>query len=129
MPTPQWYRRELSLGDSGPDVDAVRRKLLLEPGTYDQTLHAIVKGLGVRFGERQDGVLDQHIAQILGDTEVNKAGLVPDWYTQHDKIELARILGVLHERSLVDAVKRWQGNHEYPPTGILDPDQARMIGE
>jgi hypothetical protein len=125
---PLWWRRDIRLGNYGSDVDVLRRRLGLSPGPYDAVCEAIVRGLGKRVGHDNSGVLDSHTAALVGESEANRAGVLPQWYINRDDARLLRVLDT-DEADLFDAIRRWQGNHGHQPTGVISPDQALQLGE
>lgn len=129
MSVPMWFRRELRYGDYGSDVDTVRRKLLLEPGVFDETLSRIVKGLALRNGVTFEGSLNARLAELIGESEANVAGLLPQWYEEQKPEKLRELLSLQEGDDLIPAIKRWQGSHGFIPTGVITEQQARLIGD
>jgi peptidoglycan hydrolase-like protein with peptidoglycan-binding domain len=139
--TPRWFRRELALGDSGPDVDVVRRKLGLGPGIYDRTCIERVKGMAKAKGKTSDGTVTEEVADILGETETTKAGLPPGWYVRdlelgsigEDVRALRKALDVWDDNrfevDLEAAVRRFQSAEGLIPDGKVTADLAVLIGE
>ena len=142
MTVPLWFKRTIVPGDTGPDVDAVRRKLGLGPGPYDQITISRVRGLMSKFGYASDGEIDRVAAIHIGETAVNDAGLAPDWYRRpvglwdegEDVRAVRGILGLGGEDNRYDpdceaAVKRFQSSKRIEPTGEIDEETARLLGE
>jgi len=127
--TPLWFRRVIREGDSGSDVDTVRRRLGLGPGDFDQVSAAVVRGVARLHDVPSGGEVTAEVAAVVGESEANQAGLLPAWFVDHNDDALRVRLGVGGRDDLVAAVKRWQGNHGFPPTAVLSPVQALMIGE
>ena len=127
---PLWFRREIREGDSGSDVDIVVRRLgLLHRSTYDATTAAVVKGMGLKFGIKTDGEVNAEIAEAIGESEANKARLLPEWFLIRDDDALRILLGVDKHTDLVRALKRWQGTHGFKQDGLLTAEQALHLGE
>jgi hypothetical protein len=136
---PKWYHRTIVLGDSGPDVDVVRRKLNLGPGSFDQTAKSMVSGM-----TWSEGDVTPDVAEKIGESAINEAG-TPDWFTTefgpHDLFarsgEDVRFvrgklgLGTADDRvdpDLEAAVRRFQSAHELEPNGVVNEDLANLIG-
>lgn len=135
---PLWYRRVIQMGDTGPDVRIVRRKLGLIPdGPFDRAAIERIRGM---TNDKTD-VVDEVIATLLGESEANKAGLTPEWFTRplerHDIGEdvraLRAILGVWDdnrfEHDLEDAVRRFQSARGLLPDGKVNEELARLLGD
>jgi hypothetical protein len=136
---PSWYRRVIQEGDTGPDVQIVRRKLGLHPdGPFDRTVIERIKGL---MPKDKTEVLDEVIAELLGETAATAAGVAPEWFTRplerHDVGEDVRVLrqrlGVADdnrfEHDCEDAVRRFQSARDLPLTGKVDEELALLIGD
>lgn len=135
---PAWYRREIGLGDEGPDVRIVRRKLGLDPdGIYDRTVEEMIRGMGGKKGR-----VTKATAGKLGEAEASKAGLVPEWYLRplqlwfegEDVRALRSLLGLGRADNRYDpdceaAVRRVQSAHGMRPTGLVDEETAKVLGE
>lgn len=68
--TPNWFRREIDLGDIGPDVDWVRRKLIMAPSVgepVDFAFQAHVRAFQFTHGIHTTGVVDEETAEALGE--------------------------------------------------------------
>lgn len=128
MSTPVWWSRPIVEGDQGRDVAIVQRKLgLLATGHATPDLPLVVRGFqkGVRLPAT--GVVDEATAMELGEQE--GFGLLPVWWSGpispggdgYDKA-----LAVLGATG-VDGVRRFQGNHRLPPTGVIDETTARLL--
>lgn len=143
MITPLWFTREIFLGDSGPDVKVVRRKLgFLEDGPYDLAVQQKVMGMARKTGTQTSGEVNSAVADKLGETEANKAGTLPGWYTREvglweegeDVRSVRRILGLGDSDNRFDpdaesAVRRLQSSLGLPLTGKVDEPLARHLGE
>ena len=128
--TPLWFRRVLHEGDSGSDVDIVVRRLgLLERSHYDATTAAVIKGLGLKLGIKTEGEVNAEIAEAIGESEANKAGLMPEWFIKRDDDALRTLLRIDKHTDLVSALKRWQGTHGFQPDGVMTEQQALHLGE
>lgn len=126
--TPKWFRRTIVEGDAGSDVDIVRRRLGLLPGFYDDVAITIIRGLCSRHGIDSEGTITAEVAEIIGESEANSAGLMPEWFVNHDLRRLA-VLVNCPNGDLISAVMRWQGNHGFEPNAIITPEQALLLGE
>jgi peptidoglycan hydrolase-like protein with peptidoglycan-binding domain len=137
---PSWYRRELALGDSGPDVAVVQRKLkILATGFYTRETEARVRAIQKQHDLPATGVVDELTAGAIGESE--RHGLVPDWFTgplalgdTGEAVEHARwLLGLpragAFDRELEDRLRRFQSAHQLYPTGVLTLDVATLLGE
>jgi len=126
--TPVWYRRWIAEGDHGPDVAVVQRKMgLLPTGYADAALTLVVRGYQRGVGTHPSGIVDDLTAIEMGEQE--GFGLLPVWWTepihpggQHyqDVLDLIGATGI-------DGLKRFQGNHQLPPTGVIDETTARLL--
>lgn len=124
---PTWFTRTLSLGDSGPDVVAVQRKLGLEQtGVFDTTLEVAVRGAQRVLGYEPTGYVDVALALVLGPAA--DAHLPPQWWTgaalYPGTPEWNLVLGDRDEAWL----RRLQGQHGITPTGVVDEETARILG-
>lgn len=141
MSVPLWYKHPLHLGDSGPDVRVLRRKLGLDPaGPYDRTAMAIVKGKAKIMGIETDGVVDADMASAIGpaaDEEIK-----PDWFHREirhfdmgpDVQVLNRLLGLdpgddRYREETEKAVLRMQSALGAPLTGVVDDFLAKHLGQ
>lgn len=140
MPIPSWFTRTLYEGDTGPDVRVVRRKLGMDPdGPMDRVVIARILGFARKCGYLfHDGCVDEIVAARLGEAETVVAGLLPEWFALRpgDKgravAAVAEILGVGGDEytpELALAVRRRQSAEQMEPTGIVDPETARALGE
>ena len=127
--TPHWFVRPLTVGDTGPDVAVVQRKLgTLPDGAFTLGLAAVVRGFQSARGAPPTGQVDDDTAGLLG--EETGYGRVPDWYgTAQGPGVVADLLGVTSQADLRDAVKRFQGNNGLPVTGVVDEQTARVVGD
>lgn len=135
-----WFRRDLSLGDRGPDVEIVQRKLRCwQNGIYDFETAARVRRLQNRLGAPVTGIVDADTAEALGDLPT--AFHVPSWYvremhlgdTGEDVAMLRTMLGLRpinqFDQVCEDAVRRLQSQHEVTPDGRANIDVAVWLGE
>lgn len=141
LPAPSWFKRPIGPGDTGPDVKVVLRKLGLDPEEpYGDLAVTRVKGLARSMAiYDHDGSVDSTIAALLGEAEIVKAGLIPAWYTIKlgdygtHVASVAKLLGetVTEEYTveLADAVRRFQSSKRLEPTGVVDAETARALGE
>lgn len=138
---PSWYHREIGLGDYGADVNIVRRKLGFPPGQYTREVSRLITGLCSRHGIAVLEEVTPEVAVLLGETEAASAGLTPEWYvreigpgdTGHDVSSLRQILGLpagdVFDRACDNAVRRFQSGCGVNPTGRVDDDLARLLGD
>jgi hypothetical protein len=137
---PSWYRRTIGPGSEGPDVRVVLRKLGLDPDQpYGELAIARIKGVARRLGVfDHDGVVDEEIARALGEAATAEAGLMPEWFslkrgdTGSIVARAARLLGLDTDEfdgEMEDAVRRLQSSSRIDPTGVLDAETARALGE
>lgn len=140
--TPSWFRRTVRYGDSGPDVETIRRKLGLVPrGRYDETCMELVRGLARKRKIHSEGEVDEGVARELG--ESSTAGLTPEWWRRElqlwfegEDVRTARkLLGVpnggenRYDPDAESAVRRFQSSHGLLITGLLDEKTAQVLGE
>ena len=128
MRTPVWYSHPIAEGNHGPDVAVVQRKMgLLPTGRADAAFTLVVRGYQQGVGMYPTGVVDELTAREMGEQE--GFGLLPSWWTepispngQHyqDALDL---IGATD----IDGLKRFQGNHRLPPTGVIDETTARLL--
>lgn len=136
---PLWFRRVIKIGDEGADVRVVRRKLGLFPdGPFDR---ACIERIKFMAKDSKVEVVDEAVATMLGESEANKAGLTPEWFTRplelhsigEDVRALRRVLGVWDDnRFEVDceaAVRRFQSANGLDPDGKVDEALARKLGD
>lgn len=142
MSVPRWFRRELDIGDEGSDVEVVRLKLGLGPGVYDTNTKRMVLALARKKGIPSDGEVNSEVAEQLGSTAAEDAGLTPSWYVQpvdqmfqegEDIRALRERLGLGSTDNRFDpdaesAVRRFQSAHGLPMTGQVNEDLAKLIG-
>lgn len=144
MTTPLWFKRELHIGDEGPDVRIVRRKVgLPDDGPYDIITAERIRGVGKQKKIQTDGEVNADVATALGESAANKAGLAPEWYTRDlqlwfegdDVLALRKILDVPNttdnrfDPDLEAAVRRFQSGAGIPVDGLVDADLAKLIGD
>jgi hypothetical protein len=76
----RWFRREINLGDTGPDVDWIRRKLVMHPGKGDPVdfaFQAHVRAFQFAHHLPTTGVVDEATADALGEPAYLPR---PDWW-------------------------------------------------
>lgn len=138
MNAPLWFKRDVRLGMTGPDVRVIRRKFGLIPeGPYDRTVRELVIGMARKRKVQTDGEVNEDVAKELGpaaDEDQN-----PEWFTrplqQFDEGEDVRalnlILGINDNRFREDTeacIRRYQSSLDLDPTGKVDEDLAKHIG-
>jgi peptidoglycan hydrolase-like protein with peptidoglycan-binding domain len=141
--TPLWFRRELHIGDEGPDVRIVRRKLGLPPdGPYDSIVAERIRGMGRHAKVNTDGEVNADVAEALGEAEATKAGLAPEWFTRElelwnegeDVRALRNILGLgtaddRYDPDAEAAVRRFQSANKLRSTGRVTEKLAQLLGD
>lgn len=129
MGAPTWWSRDLAVGDAGRDVMVVQRKLgVATTGVFDGSLSLTVRGLQSVAGLPTTGVVDAVTAAELG--EMAGFGLLPPWWSGEPITESDAVFEYavsLIGGGGVDALRRWQGNHRLPPTGLVDETTARLL--
>lgn len=142
---PLWFRRDIHLGDTGADVRVVRRKVgLTDDGPYDRATQMRVIGLSRARKIKTAGEVNEAVAEELGASESEKAGLLPEWFTREKPIELwdsgddvlavRSLLGLpthdnRYEPDTEAAVLRFQSERGLPLTGQVGEPEARLLGE
>ena len=126
---PLWFTRPLMEGDEGRDVLIVQRLLgLLPTGRFDAATVLTVRGFQRGAGLHPTGAVDDRTAFELG--EQDGFGQLPPWWrepaTRPGDPEYAHALELLGADDM-DGVKRFQGNHHLPPTGVVDETTARLL--
>lgn len=138
---PSWYRRVIYVGMTGPDVEVVRRKFGLGSGPYDTTTERMVAALARKNRIASDGETNREVAEKLGPSAAEEAGLGPDWYVRpieqmfqegEDVRALRGRLGLGKNDNRFDAdaeaaVRRIQSAHDLPVTGLVDERTAQAI--
>jgi peptidoglycan hydrolase-like protein with peptidoglycan-binding domain len=137
---PSWFRRELAFGAIGPDVIVVQRKLkMIATGVYDRDTEARVRAVQMEYHLVPTGRVDEATAQRIG--EVERHGLVPDWFTRtlalgdegEDVEQLRYLLGLpragIFDSVLEDRVRQFQSQHRIHPDGTVSEQVAILIGE
>lgn len=129
MGTPMWYEFPLIEGDTGRAVLIVQRKLgLLPTGEMDAATVLTLRGFQRGAGLPVTGAVDELTARELGEQE--GFGLLPSWWQEPgigpDSPHFAHVLELLDVDS-IDGLKRFQGNHHLPPTGVVDETTARLL--
>jgi len=143
---PHWFYRTITRGMTGPDVDIVRRKLGLGPGSYDRTCEGMIRAMSTKNSKASLGEVNDELAGVLGETQASRAGLVPEWYKLElrpedvfdyfgEDVRLLRGRLALDANTdvwtpeVVDAVRRFQSQHGLTPTGVVDEEFAKVLGE
>lgn len=143
--TPIWYRRVITEGMTGDDVSVVRRKLGLTDGPYDKTTMTRLAGMSRKQSTKFDGRVSPAVAEMLGESEANLAGLVPAWYKRElgpkdmfsaSGEDVRQLRGRLaldigddrYTPEVEDAIRRFQSHHKLTPNGVMDEDLARLLG-
>lgn len=145
MESPSWFRRDIRLGDSGPDVRIVRRKLGFIPdGEYDLAVEERVRGLARKRKVQSEGEVNKAVAGELGESATHD--LPPSWFSRElelwfegDDVRRARELLQLgsarevrgenrYDPEMEKAVRRFQSANRLRPTGRLDEATARCLG-
>lgn len=133
--TPQWFTRPLQLGDRGGDVRVVRRKLGLPDGNEmdDATVAHLLGATG-------QAVVTEEVAELFGESAADAAELTPEWFTRplrvgdygSDVDVLRGKLGLpagIFDWKCDAAVRRVQSAARITPTGVVDAEVARIIGD
>lgn len=141
---PLWYTREIHISDTGPDVRVVRRKLGLDPDQpYDVIAAERIRGMAAKRKVNTDGEVNQPVAEALGESAANAAGLAPEWYERdlqlwyegEDVRALRKILGVdnvndnRYDPDLEAAVRRYQSANDLPVDGLVNEELAKKLGD
>ena len=132
---PTWFHRDVEIDMVGRDVDIVHRKTGAPYGDghrYDETSAMFVRGLQVAGGLLPTGIVSQVEATILGPSATDF--LVPDWYQEgplSTGSQVALIVSALlgNPANVLAALKRFQGSHGIPPSGVVDETTAIMLNE
>ena len=136
--TPGWFTRPLELGDTGPDVAVVQRRLGGDPtGVYDEDTQARVRGLQHREGLKETGMVNKATAKKVG--ERARKGLAPKWFSRTIRlwdegpdVRAARAAIGVSDDDRWDpdaeaAARRWQSAQGLAPTGELNEEMAIAI--
>lgn len=137
---PLWFKRIIVLGDYGPDVIVIKRKLGLTPeGVYDRTTRALVMGMAKRSNVSTEGEVNGDVAVALGPAADD--GIPPEWFKRElrhfdagdDVRSLNKALGLdpgddRFREETEAAVRRLQSANGLEPTGLVDEELSRMIG-
>lgn len=125
---PTWFRRPLVAGDRGDDVLVVQRLLGLPlTGELDEPTRVAVRGFQRLTGLDPTGDVDDETARALGEQE--GFGLLPEWWSGDvgpgdERWDYAlKVVGVEDQ----DGLRRFQGTHRLPPTGVVDEATARLV--
>ena len=128
MRTPVWFSHPIAEGDHGSDVAVVQRKMgLLPTGNADAALTLVTRGFQHGVGMYPTGVVDDLTAIEMGEQE--GFGLLPEWWMgsvapgEQRYQDMLDLIGAAD----VDGLKRFQGNHQLPPTGVIDETTARLL--
>lgn len=132
MNTPTWYTRYLYPGTAGPDVQVVRKKLGLVPGTYDYDLSRALNTFQAKHGlPRRGAGVDALTAVALGEREGHRD--LPSWWVGTPVASTDplwdRVEDALGYDLSPDDLRRFQGNFRLPQTGVVDESTARVIHE
>jgi hypothetical protein len=122
---PFWWSRDIREGDVGGDVRTVQRILGMVPtGEFKADTAMAVRGLQHDCGLAVTGEVDEMTARRIGPRTTDS--LMPEWYkgTPLFPGQPAYDLVVSDESWL----RRLQGNHHMPPTGVIDEATALMLG-
>lgn len=132
------------MGDDGPDVRVVRRKIgLPDDGPYDRIAVERIKGMARHKNVATDGTVTEGVAQMLGESAANAAGLTPQWYERdlqlwfqgEDVLAVRQILQVdnladdRYDPDLEAAVRRFQSSQGLDVDGLVTADLAMLLGE
>ena len=127
LSTPLWWGGDIGPGDTGGRVTIVQRMLLCYPtGAMDNSTVAAVRGFQVALGIEPSGWVDAETAAALGPRASDE--VLPEWFKGAPlhpgdpgyEVATSVVGGP-------DAVRRLQGNHGLPPTGIVDEATARLL--
>ena len=126
-----WFTRDLVLGDEGPDVLFVQRRLGLDQsGVFDESTARAVRGLQRAKGLPMTGKVDKGTAGAVG--ERARKGRAPSWFSRplglgdhgEDVFALTDALGLVADSRFTaeveSAVLRIQSAAGYPLTGVAD---------
>lgn len=124
-----WWTRDLYDGLHGRDVAIVQRILgEYVTGDFDPSLTLVVRGFQRGRALTATGVVDEKTADALG--EQLGFGLLPVWFTgapiapgDPAYSHALDLIGASDENGL----RRFQGNHRIPPTGVIDETTARIL--
>lgn len=139
--TPRWFHREITIGDEGPDVLVVQRKVDAPmSGKYDSETSARVRGVQKKRGLKQSGKVDKATAEELG--EKAGSGQKPEWFDGDCRpgcsgpcVAQVRILlgqpnlPVDFDQDLEDAVRRFQSENDLKVTGVVDDTTATLLAD
>lgn len=126
--TPLWWSVDLSVGDVGPGVGVVQRKLLLPAtGVFDESTAVGVRGFQAAHGVPVTGVVDEVTAGLLGPQAADV--LLPDWWPGVPLLPgeqgWVAVLGAGRDEAWL---RRFQGQHGLSPDGVIDESTARLLG-
>lgn len=123
---PLWFVRIIGPRDHGPDVSIVQRLLGLIPdGKYGFGTQMVVRGFQRGIGLPLSGYVDEETAIALGPRATD--GITPEWFSQDihpGEPEYSIVLDIFGDEA---GLRRFQGNHGRPPTGVVDETTARLI--
>lgn len=125
MSAPLWWSREIEPGAVGRDVDVVQKLLMCFPsGCMDLSTTAAVRGFQVALGLPATGWVDEATAVALG--PLGSEGALPSWWKGEPLIPSDQ--GYEEITGGEQALRRFQGNHGLPATGVVDESTARLLG-
>jgi len=123
---PTWFVRSVRIGDKGPDVSVIQRLLGLIPdGVFGISTQMVVRGFQRGVGLPLTGIVDDETAIALGPRSTD--GIVPEWFIKDihpGELEYDIVLHIFGDEA---GLRRFQGNHGRPPTGVVDETTARLI--
>lgn len=141
MTVPLWYKREINLGDYGPDVRTIQRILGLEiTGIYDKTTMALVMGLSTVKKVATTGEVNAVVAEkTIG--PASDESLVPEWFHRElrhfdmgvDVQALNSLLGLdpgddRFREETEAAVRRLESSIGRRVSGVVDEELAKILG-
>lgn len=138
--TPDWWHRTLGVGDTGRDVQILRRLLSAPSGDIFEEEDAVaVRGIQKKNKLPVTGEVDEATAEVLG--EPADKGLMPTWYTRRIALwehgpDVRRVRELLYlpdddrfDPDAEAAVRRLQSANALPLTGEIGEDEALLLGE
>lgn len=138
---PLWFKREIHLGMTGPDVNIVRRKFGLVPGPYDRSIQVLVMSMARKKKVETDGEVNKGVAEMLGPAADEDQ--LPSWYERPlelwcegpDVAVFRRAIGMkddgdnrFHPEEEA-AVRRLQSAKGLVVDGKVNEELAKIIGE
>ena len=124
---PLWWQGDIAPGDSGARVLIVQKMLGAWPsGVFDNNTSAAVRGFQVGRGLEPCGWVCEETAIALGPRESD--GQLPGWWTGEPVKEGEDGFDALVKPwGGADGLRRLQGNHGIPATGVIDEQTARLL--